>query len=472
MEFEQMNFRNFAFAFLTAIFFAFPNFAADISISENQKNQSAAKDSPSVSFVRSLSAALERGSVEQALALFQTMPASLKNDFDLQKLQASLLISAAGYDDAKKLISELEKKNPSDIEIKELKMMLAKVTGNASAKSAALKEIVALDPNNASANTELGQEQVLKHKYKPAKNYYAKALQGDPKNLDALFGYGQTSYYLNEIDASKRAFNKMLEIDPQNAQAYAYIGKIYAEDENYLRAEESILKAIALDDSNYDFYMDLGTYQRFRGKFKDAEKAWTNAIKINPQYFLAYAYRAGLYDEQNIYDKALEDYRMVITTNPKYYFAYESVGMLSWRIGNYEEARAAFEKAYSYNKTNVSYPLMIAACYYKAVKQTSQAVQVKPFLTKAMKDFPDHDSLEYLMLRLYNDLGPSNAENLVSRKIQTESNGTKKGKMTFYLALFDEIMGRDELAKKIYSEVASLQSPMFFEFRLAEWKVK
>ena len=44
--------------------------------------------------------------------------------------------------------------------------------------------------------------------------------------------------------------------------------------------------------------------------------------------------------------------------------------------------------------------------------------------------------------------------------------------MTFYLALFDEIMGRDELAKKIYSEVASLQSPMFFEFRLAEWKVK
>lgn len=467
-----MNFRNFAFAFLTAIFFAFPNFAADISISENQKNRSAAKDSPSVSFVRSLSATLESGSVEQALALFQTMPASLKNDFDLQKLQASLLISAAGYDDAKKLISELEKKNPSDIEIKELKMMLAKVTGNASAKSAALKEIVALDPNNASANTELGQEQVLKHKYKPAKNYYAKALQGDPKNLDALFGYGQTSYYLNEIDASKRAFNKMLEIDPQNAQAYAYIGKIYAEDENYLRAEESILKAIALDDSNYDFYMDLGTYQRFRGKFKDAEKAWTNAIKINPQYFLAYAYRAGLYDEQNIYDKALEDYRMVITTNPKYYFAYESVGMLSWRIGNYEEARAAFEKAYSYNKTNVSYPLMIAACYYKAVKQTSQAVQVKPFLTKAMKDFPDHDSLEYLMLRLYNDLGPSNAENLVSRKIQTESNGTKKGKMTFYLALFDEIMGRDELAKKIYSEVASLQSPMFFEFRLAEWKVK
>lgn len=472
MEFERMNCRNFAFAFLASLLCAFPNFAADVSITENRHTQSAATDSPAVAFVRSLSAVLQGGSAEQAADLFQTMPAELKNDFDLQKLHASLLISAARYDDAKKLISELEQKNASDIEIKELKMMLAKVTGNGSAKSAALKEIVALDPNNPSANTELGQEQVLKHKYKPAKNYYAKALKGDPNNLDALFGYGQTSYYLNEIETAKKTFNKMVELDPQNAQAYAYIGKLYAEDENYLRAEESVLHAIALDGSNYDFYMDLGTYQRFRGKFKDAEKAWTNAIQINPDYFLAYAYRAGLYDEQNLYDNALEDYRMVIKTNPQYYFAYESVGMLAWRIGNYDEARMAFEKAYSYNKKNVSYPLMIAACYYKAVKQPNQAVQVKPFLAKAMKDFPDHDSLDYLMLRLYHDLGPGNAENLVSRKIQSESNGTKKGKMTFYLALFDEIMGRDELSKKMYSEVASLQSPMFFEFRLAEWKVK
>ena len=40
------------------------------------------------------------------------------------------------------------------------------------------------------------------------------------------------------------------------------------------------------------------------------------------------------------------------------------------------------------------------------------------------------------------------------------------------MALYDEIKGRTELAKKMYNEIAALQSPMFFEFRLAEWKVK
>lgn len=451
-------------AFVVAAFYVFP---ADMSIVENPASPSA-DDSSAVAFVRKLNEALQTGSVEKALLLFSGMPASLQNDMDLKKLHASLMISAEHYGDARVLVSELESKLPNDVEVKEMKMILAKAEGKAAAKSAALKEILALDPNNSSANTELGQEQVLKHKYKPAKNYYLKALKGDPRNLDALFGYGQTSYYLNEIPAARTAFKKMLEIDPQNAMAYSYIGKIYAEDENYKMAEEYALKAIALDDSNYDFYMDLGTYQRFRGKFKDAEKAWTRAIKINPKYFLAYAYRAGLYDEQNFYDKALEDYRTVVKTNPQYYFAYESLGMLAWRIGNFDEARTAFEKAYSYNKNNVSYPLMIAACYYKADKSHL----VKPFLAKTLKDFPDRNSLEYLMLRLYHDFGPTNAENQIVQRIQQEENKTKKGKMTFYLALYDEMKGRNESSKKIYSEVASLQSPMFFEFRLAEWKVK
>ena len=223
-----------------------------------------------------------------------------------------------------------------------------------------------------------------------------------------------------------------------------------------------------MDPTSYDFYMDWGTYSRMRGKFKQAEEAWTRATQINPDYFLAYAYRAGLYDEQNMYAKALDDYRMVIKTNPKYYFAYEALGILAWHEENYAEARASFEKAFSYYPQNISYPLIIAACMYKDKK----GFEVKPFLQKVMKNYGDHDSLEYLMLRLYHDLGPSNAENLITQKIIKEDNSTKKGKMSYYMGLYDEIKGREELAKKMYNEVAALQSPMFFEFRLAEWKVR
>ena len=446
-------------------------FAADVKINEDQKKaaeQNKKAPSEEAGFALQLQAALQAGSLENAIALFDSMPASLSSNADLQKLRASLLISAGKTADAQKVIAELEQKNSSDIEIKEMKIVLAKASNNASAKSAAIKEILALDPTNPSANVELGGERVLKKKYKEARNYYMTALKGDENNQDALFGYGQTSYYMNKIEDAKKAFDKILRIDPTNAIAYAYKGKLYAEDENYKLAEENIVKAIELDPTSYDFYMDWGTYSRMRGKFKQAEEAWTRATQINHDYFLAYAYRAGLYDEQNMYAKALDDYRMVIKTNPKYYFAYEALGILAWHEENYAEARASFEKAFSYYPQNISYPLIIAACMYKDKK----GFEVKPFLQKVMKNYGDHDSLEYLMLRLYHDLGPSNAENLITQKIIKEDNSTKKGKMSYYMALYDEIKGREELAKKMYNEVAALQSPMFFEFRLAEWRVK
>lgn len=448
-----------------------PVFAAEVSITESQEKEaqkSQKAPTEEAGFALKLQAALQAGSLEDAIALFDSMPASLASNDDLQKLRASLLISAGKTAEAQKVISDLEKKNSSDIEIKEMKMVLAKASNNAAAKSAAIKEILALNPTNPSANVELGEERVLKKKYKEARNYYMTALKGDENNPDALFGYGQTSYYLNKIEDSRKAFNKILRLDPNSAIAYAYIGKLYAEDENYKLAEENILKAIQLEPDAYDFYMDLGTYSRMRGKFKQAEEAWTAAIKIKPDYFLAYAQRGGLYDEQNMYAKALEDYRMVIQTNPKYYFAYESLGILAWHEGNFAEARASFEKAFSYYPQNISYPLIIAACMYKS----NRAFEVKPFLQKVMKSYSDHESLDYLMLRLYHDLGPSNAENLITQKIIKEDNSTKKGKMTFYMALYDEIKGHNELAKKLYNEVAALQSPMFFEFRLAEWKIK
>ena len=456
--------------FALASFFAQGIFAADVSITEDQKAE-APKKAPApadeAGFARSLQAALQSGSIDDALALFENMPEKLKSNADLQKLRASLLISAGKTAEAQKILAELEQKNSGDIEIKEMKIVLAKASGNTSAKSAAIKELIALDPTNPSANIELGEEKVLRKKYKEARGYYMTALKGDQNNQDALFGYGQTSYYLNKIEDARKAFNKILSLDPQSAVAYAYIGKLHAEDENYKLAEENILKAIALNPQ-YDYYMDLGTYSRMRGKFKQAEEAWTSAIKINPDYFLAYAYRGGLYDEQNMYAKALDDYRMVIKTNPKYFYAYESLGILAWHEEKYDEARASFEKAFSYYPQNISYPLIIAACMYKS----KRAFEVKPFLQKVMKNYGDHESVEYLMLRLYHDLGPSNAENLITQKVIKEDNTTKKGKMTFYMGLYDEIKGHTELARKMYNEVAALQSPMFFEFRLAEWKVR
>lgn len=450
-------------------------FAAEHSALKNSaetKTKETKSANPRVEFVKGLQKLLGEGKLSEAIAGFDTLPDSLKKDTNLLLIKASLFISANRLDEASALLDSLEKDNPSNMDILEMKIVAAKAGGDnpksKAQKKDAISKVLALDPNNTSANIELAQELVLQHKSKEARKYYQKALAADPKNDSALFGYGQTSYYEKDLDEAETAFNKMISLDEKNAIAYQYLGKVEAQRENYKRALEYVKKAIELEDDSYEFYMDLGMYSRFTGKYADAEKAWTKAISLNPDYFLAYAYRAGLYDEQNKFEPALKDYRKVVETNPKYYFAYESLGMFAWHESNYDEARKAFETAYSYNKENVSYPLMIAACMIKANKYP----QAKLFLEKVMKEWAEKQSIEFAMLRMYHDLGPRNAETDMALRIQKEEKSNTRGKMLYYFALFYELKATDTLAAKYYTEVKNMRSPMFFEYRLAEWSLE
>ncbi|MCQ2610382.1 MAG: tetratricopeptide repeat protein [Treponema sp.] len=458
-----------ALIFMTAVLASGSLFAIEQNSqkAEEQKPQAQSPaDSPKVAFVKNLQNFLSEGNLQAAIASFDNLGADLKSDMGLMLIKGSLLISAGQPKQAIEFLEALEVSNPSNVDILEMKVVAYKAMGKShvQAKKAAIQKVLAIDPNNATANVELGQEQVLLKKYKIARNYYQKALKGDPSEPNAIFGYGQTSYYMNDIEEARKAFKKMIELNPYDSIAWAYLGKLSAEEQNYKPAVEYVKKAIELEPA-YDYYMDLGNYSRFLGRFADAEAAWTQAIKINPDYFLAYAYRGGLYDEQNKFDKALNDYRAVVRTNPDYYYAYESLGNLAWHEGQWEEARKAYEKAYSYNKENISYPLMISACWLKLKK----APMSKQFLDGVLKSYQDKKTLDYSMLRIFHDLGPNNAENDIALKIQKEDKMNKKGKMLFYFGLYYEIKGYDQLAKKYYAEVKGMQSPMFFEYRLAEW---
>ena len=44
--------------------------------------------------------------------------------------------------------------------------------------------------------------------------------------------------------------------------------------------------------------------------------------------------------------------------------------------------------------------------------------------------------------------------------------------MYYYLGLFYDMFGGREFADEYYAKVVTMNSPMFFEYRLAEWRVK
>lgn len=413
------------------------------------------------SFTNNLQKLLQKGDMKQALNAFDSIPAEYKNDADLNYLHASLLLSSGDVQKAAEKAAVLVKQNPAREDIQLLSAMTAKAGGDNKKSTEIIRSLLKKNPKNPDANAALANSFMLVRNFKQANLYFKKGLEGDPKHTACLFGYGQTSWYLDEVDKAKEAFIKLSVFEPENDMAWAYLAKLSGEARDYAKAAEYIQKAIAANPDDYHHYLDAGSYYLGLDKPEDADKAWTKAIKIEPDYFLAYTYRGGLRDEQGKYEEALEDYRNVIRCNPKYYYAYESVAMLAWRIENWEEALQGFLRASEMNPENTSYKLMISACYRKMNNQAAN----KEYLSKAMRNM-DRQSLDYLMLRLYYDnLGDGN----VLTKVVNENSRTTKGKMLFYMALFYELTGKNSLANKIYLEVADMQSPLFFEYRLTQW---
>ena len=427
-------------------------------------------------FYTKLSNALNSGSIDDALALYDEVPEQYANNYDLTYIKASLLISKQDYAFAKEIANQLLANNPDNTEAMMLLSVIAKGSGDKAGKTAILQKILAKEPYHAGANTELGHEQMLKANYKLANRYYLTALAGESTNLEALAGYGQSSYYLGNIDDAKNTFWKMLEIDETNAFAWAYLGKLEAETPDYEKSLEYVLKAIQYEPDYYDYWLDCGTYYHNLGKNLEAEKAWTKAIELRPDYFLGYVYRGGLYDEQEMVEKAYADYKMVNQLYPEYYYAYESLGILAWGTGDYAASREGFQKAYEIYPASTSYPMMIAASYYMEAYE-KQGTPEEAALKKAGKDYLskvvlkklDKSSTDYAIARLfYDNVQPAS----VAQKVENEASLNKKGRYLFYLAMYYQIRGNDNIAQKYYINVQEMQSPTFFEYRLNDWAIE
>ncbi len=417
-------------------------------------------------FAEQLQALLQKGDIDGAISLFNKMPKKLEKDEDLQMLLASLYISKGEYDNAVAVARKVLEWNPKNTDALELIAIASRASGNKQAYQNAAKELLAADPNNAQANIMVGEDYLLKRKYKLALSSYQKALQSEPDNEDALYGYALSCYYTNDVKTAKTKSLKVLEMNENHDEAMALLAKIYGEENNYAKSVELIQKAIQLDPYNYNYNLEYGLYQNYRNQLDEAEKAWKKCVTIDPDYFLGYAYLAGLYDNQNKFEEALTNYEKVIQLYPEYYFAYESAAILQYHLKQYDKARKNFEIANKYFN-NYSYQLMSAACYFKQNK----VLEAKKIVQAAMKPM-DRNSTEYLLVRFFNDSYSKNAEVTLTQKIQKEDNSTKRGKMLFYMGLYYEINGFDELAAEYYTKVAKMQAPMFFEYRLAEWGIK
>lgn len=419
-----------------------------------------------VSYTEELYKLLVENKFDEAITYYESMPESLRNEYEMQKLKVSIYISAGRLDEAFNLCTELLEENSKDPDLLYIEANIYNARGDEETYITKLQNIIKLHPKHEEALGDLGEVYLGKKNYKQAEIYFTKALSINSRNANALTGLGRVKYKSSNFEEALKLLDSALAIDETQYIAWADRGKVNYEMGRYKDAIEDVKKSLSYYPDDYFNWFDLATYYLKLNKKDEALSALDKAIEINPDYYLPYIYRAGLNDQSGNYEVAKADYNKIIELFPDYYYANECLGILQWHEGLWSEAYKNFYAAYQHNPNQPSYAFMCAACMYKA--GTSSA-RIKKFLDPVFKNI-ERDSLNYYIGRLLYDM---TGESDVIFRIQKENGKSQKSRALFYLGLYYELKDRKDLALKYYQEAKDVVIvPSYFEYRFVDWALK
>lgn len=88
----------------------------------------------------------------------------------------------------------------------------------------AYRNVLASDPKNVRANTELANRLYDATRYAEAIPYYQLAIAGDPKNVGVSTDLATALYYAGRADEALAQFDRSLAIDPKHGQTLFNVG--------------------------------------------------------------------------------------------------------------------------------------------------------------------------------------------------------------------------------------------------------
>jgi tetratricopeptide (TPR) repeat protein len=213
----------------------------------------------------------------------QLMPSligSIKQDFDINLLDAQSQTAKTGVISAKSLYTRTEE-NEKLFE-KAISASKDKKPDNA---INLFKQIVANDPKDFVAWTELGTLYFRSEKSTEAEAAYTKALELKPDFIVALINFGRFYLVENKPDKAIVALTKAIEADPNSANAQHLLGEAYLQTKKGSKAVVHFYEALRLAPlEKAEIHLRLATLYNAAGLKEKAVEEYKQFLVKTPKH--------------------------------------------------------------------------------------------------------------------------------------------------------------------------------------------
>jgi tetratricopeptide (TPR) repeat protein len=407
-----------------------------------------------------VAASLDNRDYEAALAHFDRLESDVAGSSGMLLLKASVLGSAGRSGEARAMVEQIVSKEPDNTEALYVLSTLESALGKEREQKALLERLIKIEPNHPRGLIALGDLAFQAGSLSTAAGYYDRALAAEPDNGPALVGRAGVYRHQRNPKQAEALLNRAAVLYPQWTRPLTERARLYEGAGFYTDALNDLDRAKRINGNDYWITVDRGIVLVDLDRKEEALGEFNRAIALNPDVFLAYVYSAGIKDEFGDFEGAEQDYTVLARLNPEYYFAFEALGIHKMRKGLWAEARDNFMEAYKQSPDTTSYALLASLCWMRA----GRLQDPRAFLAQALRRV-QRDSLDYALLRLYQDLS---GDGDVAVKLDKETDIMLKAQMLYYLASYYDVRGNTTLANRYYSQVYQMGQQPIIEWRLNE----
>lgn len=227
------------------------------------------------------------------------------------------------------------------------------------------EEAVNLDVKNVDIYLVLGRTYQEMGDWKNAEKVFLKALDLSPEDLDVLLSLGYLYESIKEWDKALHVYHKIEEIDPYDVQNIVRIGTLYDELKKIDLAKKYLQKALALNPNDLKALYSMAKIGEREGNWK-VVSANMNRVKVllNEETPMeTYLYLSFAYLQQNIFEKATQTIEEALIFYPNNSSAWYFLGAIREAQQDFSGAITAYQRAISYDETNVVARFHLGVCY-------------------------------------------------------------------------------------------------------------
>jgi Flp pilus assembly protein TadD len=264
---------------------------------------------------QSLGRVEEDSDPQQALAAYAEA-AKLNPKAAQPHLSAGILLEKRNELDAAarefQLAAELDTKSPealaglANVSMKQKKYAEAE---------AALRKLLAADPQNNNARVQLGRVLAAEVKSAEAAQELQQGLKADPGDPRAALELGTLYVQAGKDSEAEQQFRVAVQKMPQDAEAHYALGSLLMHERKYPEAQQELLVAVKLKPDLADAYGNLAVVASENKNYELALKSLDYRAKFLPESPASYFLRATCFDNLKAVKQAVEYYQRFLAAD-------------------------------------------------------------------------------------------------------------------------------------------------------------